>query len=131
MRRARRAASRRPLGTWRGSADSCATAASASSRSGSSQIFERGDPALWAVGKLPEFFPQGAYRSCWYQPVHGGDVVCAIGIHGQLLYVDRFAGVVAVVQSSRARPDDDAADLTTLAAVRAVCRGRRALNPVA
>ena len=84
-------------------------------------LFEGGDPALWAAGSFAEFFPAGAYRSCWYQPVHGGDVVCAIGIHGQLLYVDRSAGVVAAVQSSRAQPDDDDADLATLAAVSAIC----------
>jgi CubicO group peptidase (beta-lactamase class C family) len=66
-----------------------------------------GDRAAWDAGDYADFLPGGAYRSCWYQPGIDPDVVCGLGIHGQLLYVDRGRDVVVVVLSSWAEPDVD------------------------
>jgi CubicO group peptidase (beta-lactamase class C family) len=56
------------------------------------------DPAIFASN--PEFGPMGpfSYKSQWY--VLNDKALLAIGIHGQQLYVDFQAGMVAVKQSS-------------------------------
>jgi CubicO group peptidase (beta-lactamase class C family) len=69
----------------------------------------------WAAGVFTELFPQAAYRSCWYQPRVGEPVLCAIGIHGQYIYVDLERDVVVAMVSSRSTPDDDAADQAAVA----------------
>jgi hypothetical protein len=53
-------------------------------------------------------------------------VLCAIGIHGQWIYVDFDAGMVAVKQSSQPIPADDAMDHLTLALMRAIAGELRA-----
>ena len=47
-------------------------------------------------------------------------MTCAIGIHGQLIYVDPARDVVIAKQSSWPGPADDAADRIALAAARAI-----------
>ena len=45
--------------------------------------------------------PGGWYRSqFWFIPGRGGPVLACLGIHGQLVYVDRAAGTVVVKMSS-------------------------------
>ena len=67
-------------------------------------------------------FPHGRYRSKWYVPDPDSAVLCAIGIHGQWIYVDRAAGMVAVKQSSQPIPADEAMDRLTLRMFRALAR---------
>ncbi len=83
-----------------------------------------GDRAQWADGDYATFLPGGGYRSFWYQPNVAGDpgVTCAVGIHGQLLYVDAARSVVVVKQSSWPGPSGDPADRLALAAARAAAR---------
>jgi hypothetical protein len=83
-------------------------------------ILTGGDPVAWSRGELVKLFPQGRYRSKWYIPEPSSNVLCAIGIHGQWIYMDYAAGVVAVKQSSQPLPADEDMDLLTLALFRSV-----------
>ncbi len=69
-------------------------------------IIHGGDPEHWANGDFATFLPGGAYRSYWYQPRVDDDVVCGVGIYGQMLYVDVPRQVVVVIQSSWSEPDN-------------------------
>ena len=88
-------------------------------------ILHKGDPQAWAKGDLVALFPQGRYRSKWYIADPSSNVLCAIGIHGQWIYVDYEAGMVAVKQSSQPIPADDEADHRTLSFFRALAAALR------
>ena len=83
-------------------------------------ILHKGDPEAWAKGDLAALFPEGRYRSKWYIADPSSNVLCAIGIHGQWIYVDHAAGLVAVKHSSQPIPADDEADHRTLSLFRAL-----------
>ena len=89
-------------------------------------ILTAGDPVAWSRGEMVKLFPQGRYRSKWYIPEPSSSVLCAIGIHGQWIYVDFESGMVAVKQSSQPIPSDDAMDHQTYALFRAIARELRA-----
>lgn len=78
-------------------------------------ILHQGDPAQWSRGEMVGLFPDGRYRSKWYVPDPSSNVLCAIGIHGQWIYIDYDAGMVAVKQSSQPIPSDEALDNLTYA----------------
>jgi CubicO group peptidase (beta-lactamase class C family) len=65
-----------------------------------------GDHQAWVDGE-PNFFPKGRYRSQWYQSGEADGAFCAIGIHGQWLYVDPSTETVVVKLSSQPNPLDD------------------------
>lgn len=65
-----------------------------------------GDHKAWVDGKS-NFFPKGRYRSQWYQSGEADGAFCAIGIHGQWLYVDPSTETVIVKLSSQPNPLDD------------------------
>ncbi len=71
--------------------------------------------AHWRRGDFADLFPEGAYRSCWYQPQLDQRILCAIGIHGQYIYVDLERDAVVAIFSSRSAPASDEADRRTLA----------------
>jgi CubicO group peptidase (beta-lactamase class C family) len=83
-------------------------------------ILRNGDFGQWRKGDLVALFPQGRYRSKWYLADPASRVLCAVGIHGQWIYVDYATGMVAVKQSSQSIPADDAMDHLTLALFRAI-----------
>jgi CubicO group peptidase (beta-lactamase class C family) len=85
-------------------------------------ILEAGDRRAWLRGDLVHLFPEGRYRSQWYVPEPSSNVLCAIGIHGQWIYVDLARRMVAVKQSSQPIPADDAMDQQTLALFRALAQ---------
>ncbi|MCA3573227.1 MAG: serine hydrolase [Aestuariivirga sp.] len=85
-------------------------------------ILEAGDRQAWIKGDLLHLFPEGRYRSQWYVPEASSNVLCAIGIHGQWIYVDFARRMVAVKQSSQPIPADDAIDQQTLALFRALAQ---------
>jgi CubicO group peptidase (beta-lactamase class C family) len=74
-----------------------------------------GDRQAWAKGDMAALLPNGRYRSKWYQLGNAHDAYCAIGIHGQWLYVDPAAELVIAKQSSQALPVDDVIDRRLLA----------------
>jgi CubicO group peptidase (beta-lactamase class C family) len=85
-------------------------------------IFTNGDRQAWQRGDMTNLFPHGRYRSKWYAPDDKAGVLCAIGIHGQWIWIDRTAGMVAVKQSSQPLPVDDAMDHQVVALFRALAR---------
>jgi CubicO group peptidase (beta-lactamase class C family) len=70
-------------------------------------LMNAGHRDQWARGDFASMWPDGAYRSAWYTPHLDPDVVLAVGIHGQMLYVDVARQVVVVVLSSWSEPDDE------------------------
>ena len=73
-----------------------------------------GDRAAWKAGDFPHFFKDGSYRNKWYSSGLQSGAFCAIGIHGQWLYVDPEAEVTIVRFSSQPLPVDDPVDLDCL-----------------
>lgn len=82
----------------------------------------KGDALAWSRGEMATLFPQGRYRSKWYVPASSGDVICAIGIHGQWIYIDALSSIVIVKQSSQPIPADDRLDRLTLAMFEAIIK---------
>jgi CubicO group peptidase (beta-lactamase class C family) len=58
----------------------------------------------WSAGPLAEWLPGGRYRNKWYQTRAKSDAFFALGIHGQWLYVDPRAEMVATKFSSQPAP---------------------------
>jgi len=69
-------------------------------------INARGDPAAWAASELSELFPQASYRSKWYRIDRINGVLCALGIHGQWIYIHPAAELVIVRMASEDTPLD-------------------------
>src|SRR5436305_9859356 len=69
-------------------------------------IITQGDPAAWARSELAEMFPQASYQSKWYQIDRTKHVLCALGIHGQWIYIHPDAELVIVRMASEATPLD-------------------------
>lgn len=90
-------------------------------------IAENGDRAAWRDGEWGETFAPISraicYRSGWYVVNEEPQILFAMGIHGQNLFVDRANKVVIAKASSQARNDYAALALT----YRAVSEFRRRL----
>jgi CubicO group peptidase (beta-lactamase class C family) len=74
-----------------------------------------GDRQAWSDGNFAATFPQGRYRSCWYQLGTRRDHFAGEGIHGQRLLVDPVSRVVIVKFSTVPLPSDDAATMLDFA----------------
>jgi CubicO group peptidase (beta-lactamase class C family) len=83
-------------------------------------VYENGSAEQWATGDFQDFFAKGVYRSFCYKPGEDPDVIMGIGIHGQMLYVDRPRGVVVAKQSSWPNPDSEEMHLDAFYACRAI-----------
>ena len=70
----------------------------------------------------PTLMPGGMYRNGFWFPYPRSDVFLALGIHGQMVYVNRAAGVVAAKLSSWPTPQDGERLLWTIRAFDAVAR---------
>ncbi len=79
---------------------------------------QNGDRDAWLRGDFPHLLPNGRYRNKWYSTGEPSGAFCAIGIHGQWLYVDPTAEVVIVRFASQPVPVDDPLDLDVLALFR-------------
>jgi CubicO group peptidase (beta-lactamase class C family) len=64
--------------------------------------------------------PGGMYRNQFWFPWPERQVLLCLGIHGQMIYVDRATGVVAVKLSSWPAPQDSEKLFSTLAAFEAI-----------
>jgi CubicO group peptidase (beta-lactamase class C family) len=67
-------------------------------------INEHGDPEAWARSEFADMFPQASYRSKWYRIDRTNNVLCALGIHGQWIYIHPQAELVIVRMASEATP---------------------------
>jgi CubicO group peptidase (beta-lactamase class C family) len=69
-------------------------------------INERGDPRAWAASEFADIFPQASYRSNWYRIDRAKGVLCALGIHGQWIYIHPQAELVIIRMASESTPLD-------------------------
>ncbi|TDQ77648.1 hypothetical protein A8950_3803 [Dongia mobilis] len=83
-------------------------------------ILTRGDKAAWARGDMDHFNPGGSYRSKWYILDDARQQFCAVGIHGQWIFIDRQSETVIVKVSSQPLPVDEAMDRLILAGLKAI-----------
>lgn len=84
-------------------------------------IWTAGDHGVWAAGDQATLFPDGRYRSYWYHSGH--DELCAIGIHGQWIWIDAATDTVIVKTGSQVEPADETLDLRLVDLFRRI--GRR------
>lgn len=83
-------------------------------------IQRNGDPKAWARGEYTKLFPKGNYRNKWYTPDLDRRAFCAIGIHGQYIYIDPEDEMVIVRVSSQPIPFDVPNDRSWVRACRAI-----------
>lgn len=77
----------------------------------------------FAVGENEPFMPGGWYRNqFWFVPGDSGPVQLALGIHGQMVFVERATGLVAVKLSSWPYPQDAQKLMGTVWALRQLGR---------
>jgi CubicO group peptidase (beta-lactamase class C family) len=87
-------------------------------------ILTNGDEAAWRRGRAAgSILPGGRYRSQWYSVGDDHGAFCAIGIHGQWIYVDPATGIVIAKLSSQPLPVDEAMEELQLAGFAAIARG--------
>jgi CubicO group peptidase (beta-lactamase class C family) len=84
-------------------------------------MLENGDAEAWKASDSTTM-PNGRYRSQWYQTGELDGAYCAIGIHGQWLYVDPQNEAVIVKLSSQPNPLDDELKQDNLAFFRTLGR---------
>ncbi|MGJ7545912.1 serine hydrolase domain-containing protein [Variovorax sp. LT1R16] len=83
----------------------------------------QGSAQAWTDGNFNDMFTdKGSYRSCWYSTGNAHGAYCAIGIHGQWLWIDPASRLVIVRLSSRAAVSDDAASAREIAMMEAISR---------
>ncbi|WP_284735747.1 serine hydrolase domain-containing protein [Dongia deserti] len=90
-------------------------------------ILQNGDQGAWlATETAARFLPQGRYRTQWYMIGNPSGAHCAVGIHGQWIYIDPVAEMVIAKLSSQPLPLDEATDHLLLAAFAAIADALRA-----
>lgn len=81
-------------------------------------VLQGGDPAIYAANEIfAQWSPGATYKSQWY--VYPGEALLAVGIHGQMLYVD-FARQVVIVKQSSLPIAESVLDIDTLRLVRSL-----------
>ena len=86
-------------------------------------IYDRHDNSIWLQqkdGEGPRLFVNGNYRSQWYRPDQDRQIACAIGIHGQWLWIDRASRLVIVKLASNGTVVDTVTDRDLLAVFTAI-----------
>ena len=85
-------------------------------------IGSNGDHTAWQKGDFANLFPKGRYRSKWYQSGFGSGAYCAIGIHGQWLWIDPQREVVIAKVSNQFDPENDDIDLMLIQSFEAIAK---------
>ncbi|MFO1034479.1 MAG: serine hydrolase [Hyphomicrobiales bacterium] len=85
-------------------------------------IREGGSRDAWARGAMTHLFPQGSYRAKWYKANDADGSFCAIGIHGQWIYVNPARELSIVKFSSQPDAVVDAMEVNQIALFTAVSR---------
>jgi CubicO group peptidase (beta-lactamase class C family) len=83
-----------------------------------SELWIGGSRETWAAGNQAQLFPGGSYRNYWYET--GKGELAAIGIHGQWIWIDPAAEMVAVKLSSQILPVDQPLDVAIIAMLRRI-----------
>ncbi|KQT63971.1 MULTISPECIES: serine hydrolase domain-containing protein [unclassified Aureimonas] len=86
-------------------------------------LWRGGSREAWLAAEDPvESMPEARYRSQWYAVGDENDCLCAIGIHGQWIFIDPTRETVIVRLASQALPLDDAIKLATVRSFHAIAR---------
>lgn len=81
-----------------------------------------GDGAAFAGSDLTGLFPNGAYSRQWWAIDADAGLQLAVGIHGQMIYIDRRAALVCAQLASQPEPINAALIVRALAACGAIAR---------
>lgn len=81
-----------------------------------------GDRATFARTELASLFPNGAYSRQWWAIDPAAGLQLALGIHGQMIYIDRHRALVCAQLASQPDPLSTARLVSALGACRAVAR---------
>ena len=73
-----------------------------------------GNQQAWQNGEFAPLFPQGNYRNQWYLTGGQAQAICAIGIHGQWLYIDPRRNITIVKLSSQPDPLSESVDMESI-----------------
>jgi hypothetical protein len=73
-----------------------------------------GNQQAWLNGDFVKLLPQGNYRNQWYLTGGQAQAICAIGIHGQWLYIDPRRNITIVKLSSQPEPLSESADMESI-----------------
>ncbi len=73
-----------------------------------------GNQQAWRDGEFAPLFPQGNYRNQWYLTGGQAQAMCAIGIHGQWLYIDPRRNITIVKLSSQIDPLSESVDMESI-----------------
>jgi CubicO group peptidase (beta-lactamase class C family) len=84
-----------------------------------------GDSGPWEKGDFFHLLPAGRYRSQWYQTGMASGAFCAIGIHGQWLWIDPRKEVVIAKVSAQEEPENEDIDFTLMRAFEAIAEAVR------
>jgi CubicO group peptidase (beta-lactamase class C family) len=84
-----------------------------------------GDGEAWKKGDFCHLFPNGSYRSQWYQTGGASGSFCGIGIHGQWLWIDPLREIVIAKVSAQEEPVSDDIDVTLIRAFEAITEALR------
>ena len=76
----------------------------------------------WPSVEKGRLFPKGGYRSKWYQTGHSNKEICAIGIHGQWIWIDPIKEISIVMLSSRKTPLSITKDLNFTLLCEEICK---------
>ena len=85
-------------------------------------IRQNGDSEPWKRGSMVNLFPEGRYHSKWYQTGLASGAYCAIGIHGQWLWIDPKHEVVIAKVSAQKDPVNNDTDYLLVRFFEAICR---------
>ena len=85
-------------------------------------IRSNGDSAAWQKGDFASLLPNGRYRSKWYQTGFASGAFCAIGIHGQWLWIDPQREVVIAKVSNQPDPENEDIDLVLMRSFEAIAQ---------
>ena len=72
-----------------------------------SEILHGGSRDAWLKGDLAYVLPNGNYRNKWYQLGNQDNAICAMGIHGQYLYINPKRNVIISRVACQPLPVDD------------------------
>jgi len=81
-----------------------------------------GDSGPWQKGEFFDQFPNGRYRSKWYQTGHTSGAFCGIGIHGQWVWIDPQREVVIAKVSAQEDPVHDDTDMLLVLAFESIAK---------
>jgi CubicO group peptidase (beta-lactamase class C family) len=88
-------------------------------------IYHQHDNDIWLQqqdSQGPRLFANGNYRSQWYRPDQNKQIACAIGIHGQWIWIDRTVRLVIVKMASNGTVVDTDTDRTLLRCMDAITK---------